>query len=785
MTAITSSQPTADVAQTVGFTAVTSGGAGGGTFAWTSDAGLGCSASTTDLLSCQPTSPSTGPGFSVSVVWTDSDDDSSPSFGISYVVYADPTISTPVPSIPSGGVDFGQSVEFSAPASGGAGGFSYDWLGSPGGCASSGWNLTCVPTGATVNTSYTIRVLATDAYGGTTNTASTDFEVISDPLALPATFSPGSAAIDVGQTVTFAEAAPTSGAAGYSYLWTGLPNGCGSQNVRVLSCTPTPSASNTTYQVQVQVTDANGFVALAASVPYTVDGLPSVLTPAAAHPAADLGEWLNFTTRATGGNGSSYAFSWSASNGLGCSSPRGPLLSCRPTGTGTFTVSVHVVDANGGSATATLSSFVVHSDPVVLVPQARYSLGVDAGQDAVFIANPEGGSGSWSGFLWFGLPAEGCQQNFASVSCPMPTPTNLSVSYEVVDADGFVSSMSPLLPYQVYRDLGVAAFTASPASIDLGQEVTFTVLTYGGSFGLNFSWVGLPSGCVSANPAVGPSFLRCTPTTVGAYQLVVYVNDSSVLNVSSPELNFTVFLTPTVQAGLLSRSLVDVGEEFELSAAVTQVGSGGDALTWVGPGYLSCHATAPGSTEVACSSSSPSSSLSIEVVVTDSNGGTGEATYPNLTVLAAVELTVSVSTQSPSIGQSVSFLLSVAGGRAPYTYTWRFGDGSGSGSPTPVHSFASAGTYLVVVWANDSVGGSTVQALVVTVSGPTTVLGLPLLDVVLAGAGGLVLLLVLIAGGWSYARRRRDAIAEHYRRNWPSSPPAPAPTAAPKAPKSP
>jgi PKD repeat protein len=65
--------------------------------------------------------------------------------------------------------------------------------------------------------------------------------------------------------------------------------------------------------------------------------------------------------------------------------------------------------------------------------------------------------------------------------------------------------------------------------------------------------------------------------------------------------------------------------------------------------------------------------------------------------------------------------VSATGGTAPYTYSWRFGDGTSAGNLTTVtHSYAAAGSYLVMVTATDAAGLQSAAAWTLTQSAPPT-----------------------------------------------------------------
>jgi PKD repeat protein len=62
---------------------------------------------------------------------------------------------------------------------------------------------------------------------------------------------------------------------------------------------------------------------------------------------------------------------------------------------------------------------------------------------------------------------------------------------------------------------------------------------------------------------------------------------------------------------------------------------------------------------------------------------------------------------SPQVNQQITFTGSATGGTSPYTFTWAFGDGSTGTGNTAAHSYASTGSFTVVLTVKDS--GSPIQ----------------------------------------------------------------------------
>src|SRR5207247_970298 len=60
------------------------------------------------------------------------------------------------------------------------------------------------------------------------------------------------------------------------------------------------------------------------------------------------------------------------------------------------------------------------------------------------------------------------------------------------------------------------------------------------------------------------------------------------------------------------------------------------------------------------------------------------------------------SPSSPQVGQTVSFTGSASGGTSPYSYSWSFGDGSTGTGSSVTHTYASTGSFTIVLTVSDS-----------------------------------------------------------------------------------
>lgn len=323
-----------EVGQPVTFSAFPSGGSGVYNFAWSGLPG-NCQGTSTADPACLPELVGI---FPVSVIVTDSSGFSVTSGLLDYNVTIGPSVSGLTASH-AHAIDVGQSVTFSASATGGTGIYSFDWRGLPSNCSSpAGPVVTCEPT---TPSTFNISVSVTDSLGASNMSGVLAFSVYSDPTIGSSMPLATSSSSDVGQNVTFT--VRVSGGFGeYTYQWSGLPPGCDANNASTVSCRPTAPG---TYSVLVSVADSNGFTVTTASRSYITYADPSISSFVTS--AGSILEGSQATLSVATANGKApltYEYS-----GLppGCNSVNATTLSCTPSSTGKFTIVVDVTDANG------------------------------------------------------------------------------------------------------------------------------------------------------------------------------------------------------------------------------------------------------------------------------------------------------------------------------------------------------------------------------------------------------------------------------------------------------
>ncbi len=333
----------ADVGQTVTFTALVSGGVPPYSFQW-----LGlpaeCPGSNSTSVGCVP---STVGSYSISVSVTDANASVAASGPRAFTVFPAPTAQFQASATL---LDVGQSAAFLAQVAGGSGNLSFAWAGLP---------TPCVPVNApqiscTVTTVglYGASVTATDSNGVSTATAGLAIQVFPFPSVTLRVDRP---VADAGVNLTFT-AAPTGGSGGFLLVWFGLPSGCLGGNHLLFQCAATSSG---TYSVMVTATDSAG--GTAQSEPVVLYAYPALGLTVTGPPTIAVGEVLSASANATGGS-PGLTYQWS---GLppGCPAPPAAQLSCQPTISGEFNITVTAYDGGGGVSSVTYHLVVLYPPP--------------------------------------------------------------------------------------------------------------------------------------------------------------------------------------------------------------------------------------------------------------------------------------------------------------------------------------------------------------------------------------------------------------------------------------
>jgi PKD repeat protein len=664
-----------DLTQPTTFTTVAQYGSGGYTFAWSGLPG-GCSG-TTPSISCTPSGTGT---YTVTVKITDSNGHSATSGPLTFIVYADPSITSPVTNRTS--ADVGQAVWFNTTLTGaGSGGDAYWWAGLPAGCTNSSVAALGPCSVSSVGT-FTVIVKIRDSNGYVFTGGSVVFRVYSDPTASAPT--PVPITVDVGQWVNFSTST-SGGWKGPFFTWFNLPTGCLSANVTTLACDP---AGNGLFNVGVGVKDANGMWVESSTLSFTVYTAPSAATPTFAPSAFDLTQSTIVSTTPNGGLGP-YSYTWAGLPG-GCSSVAASF-SCTPLAAGSYSITVMVTDSNGRSATSPVAVLTVNPDPMASQYPSTLQTN-ESGQVNLFTANVTLGTAPYT-YQWM-------VNGTAVTGATLPVfafhpvyPANYTVNFTVVDSAGW-RLWTPAVVESVFPGPHIS-FSASVPTIDLRSRVTFTGAEHGGAAPFTYTWF-LNRTIAQIGPSITWNF---TPYGAAVYNVTLRVTDVNLAYVNSTWLLFTVYADPIVGDPVATPASVDLGQSTTFNV-IASFGSGGFSYSWADlpsgcTGSLDTFSCVPGA----------AGQYYVSVTVTDSNGISAASGTLAFTVFADPTISTPVTSRiSVDTGQIVNFTTSGGAGSGGDTYVWMgLPVGCSSQNSAQISCIPSASsTYVIKVKVTDS-----------------------------------------------------------------------------------
>lgn len=423
----------------------------------------------------------------------------------------DLTTSTPLTC--GGTFQTGDQIQFTGSVSGGTSPYSYAWNFDDG---TTGSGQTTTHAFQKVNAAMDTLLTVTDTNQLTNTTGySCAFDItagllVSTPLV--ASLNP----VPLGNTTHFSVSA-TGGNTPYSYSYSGLPSGCSSSNTANLTCSPNASGS---FPVNVTITDSKGRT-VTSSTTLNVQVPPLTISAFAAFPSTVL---VNHTTdlnvTASGGLAPySYAY---LNLPPGCSSKNAGTLSCTPTSSGSFNVTVTVNDSQNQSMTDNTTLVVTNPSSLVITSFSASPTPILVNTNTTLKVVVSGGTPSFS-YAYSRLPAGCASSNTAQLPCTPTVPGSYTVQVTVTDSSRPAQSASKTVSLSVTpsRDPTITSFTAQPPTVHVGNVTVLTVKVSGGTAPYKYAYTGLPSGCGSTDRAI----LNCTPTVNGTYSVNVTVTD--------------------------------------------------------------------------------------------------------------------------------------------------------------------------------------------------------------------------------------------------------------------
>ena len=222
--------------------------------------------------------------------------------------------------------------------------------------------------------------------------------------------------------------------------------------------------------------------------------------------------------------------------------------------------------------------------------------------------------------------------------------------------------------------------SASPADVVQGSQLTLTVLIsplYGPPFSL--SWSNLPSPCqgdARSSMSSSPSSFSCDPTQGGTFNPNVQAtNATDVTQGNATTVSVYAPLSVTLSA---SPSALTVSQALTINYQVIG-GVSPYALVWTNL-PVGCAQGAPSSLSTnnpdsfGCSPSQASGSgaspVGLQVTDSATPSANRQSASATVTVYAALQVSLSVSPNSVTVGGQATFNYQITGGQGPYRLQW-------------------------------------------------------------------------------------------------------------------
>jgi YVTN family beta-propeller protein len=233
--------------------------------------------------------------------------------------------------------------------------------------------------------------------------------------------------LDLGGTASLAVSI-AGGASNLTFAYSGLPAGCLSRNLSLLSCKPSITGS---FTILVLVTDQYGATVSAADSLNVAPTL-SIESVVTSPPSVVVGEYAIVTVLVSGGT-TPYSYEY---QGLpaGCPTVNQSQVVCLTTAAGSDTIQARVTDSVGATVSTSTTLVVRSITALALTLQAfrTFPSTVAVGSNATLVAIISGGTGSYT-FAYSGLPTGCSSTNTSNLSCRPTQLGSFNVSVRVTD----------------------------------------------------------------------------------------------------------------------------------------------------------------------------------------------------------------------------------------------------------------------------------------------------------------------------------------------------------------
>ncbi len=260
----------------------------------------------------------------------------------------------------------------------------------------------------------------------------------------------------------------------------------------------------------------------------------------------------------------------------------------------------------------------------------------------------------------------------------------------------------------------VSSFVATPSVVPVGHTSYLNVSATDNNGNLSFAYSGLPSGCSSLDTP----FLRCSPSSGGAYHVQVYVNDSQARSVTATT-NLTAYFLPSIDRFLASPAAIPLGHSTYLNTT-SRGGFGTLRLEYTGlpQGCVSSDVSSLPCTPTVAGS------FTLRVYANDTAGNSASATAQLLVGSVPSVSSFVISPSFVEVNSSAYLNVSATGGTGPLSFAFT-GVPPGclsANSSSLVCRPTGSGVYPVRVFVNDSLGDTANATANLTSYYPLTIL---------------------------------------------------------------
>ncbi len=594
----------------------------------------------------------------------------------------------------------GSNIQLTGSGSGGSGsGYTYQWSG-PSGFTSTLQNP--VIAGASSSNAGIYHLTITDGNGCTSiNNAAIGVLVNSVPTAVANTSTP---TICIGSTINFNGSSSGGSGSGYTYLWTG-PNGFTSllQNPSIING---QTINGGTYSLTV--TDGSGCISTNSATTGVIVNAPPVAAASSVQSAVCAGQSISLLGNASSGSGSGYTFSWTGPNGFTSSQQNPTITNAQAAVNGTYTLVV--TDSHSCSSTNSATVTInVKELPTATANSAPTTL--CEGSPIQLNGNALGGSGSGYLYNWSG--PNGFTTGIQNPAILNAQTNNSGIfSLTVTDGNGCASTNNASVTISVYSK-PTASASAVPNPLCVGSNLQLTGGASGGSgIGYTYSWTG-PNGYSSSVQSPLISTIQATQT--GSYSLAVTDNHGCV---SAPAASVFVMVNglPTSTATATQNNLCS-GGNLQLNGQGIGGSGTGYIYQWTGPSSFTSSQQNP-----FISGATLSNAGTYTLQVTDGLGCVA-APFQSVTITVnSVPLANAGNDVTIANGAFTTLTGSASGGSGNYSYAWTpvaFINGSATQALIQTINLSSTQTYSLIVTDATTLCVSSVDQVVVTISGQT------------------------------------------------------------------